>query len=134
MTIHDYLGVTLNTEFYYRHPRIYQRRAILSTYEPSPTIRGMNRPIPQNYRPHPSDATHAKADLRPLTTLERSYLQTFTDTFKWHGTKTQMEKLIGNAMPVKLAEYVARATAHYLEDTAKQITTAHSERIQLSLW
>ncbi|MFZ4827664.1 MAG: DNA cytosine methyltransferase [Phototrophicaceae bacterium] len=134
MTIHDYLGDTLNTEFYYRHPRSYQRRAIFSIYEPSPTIRGVNRPIPQNYQPHPSDATHTKANFRPLTTLERSYLQTFPHTFKWHGTKTQMEQLIGNAVPVKLAEYVARAIKQYLEDAPHQMTRAHPESVQLSLW
>ena len=33
-------------DYYYRHPRSYSRRAIFSVDEPSPTIRGVNRPKP----------------------------------------------------------------------------------------
>lgn len=49
MTVADYLGDSLGIEFYYRHPRCYARRGIFSIHEPSPTIRGVNRPIPQGY-------------------------------------------------------------------------------------
>ncbi len=45
MTVRDYLGDTLNTEFYYMHPRSYNRRAVFSIDEPAATIRGINRPI-----------------------------------------------------------------------------------------
>jgi DNA (cytosine-5)-methyltransferase 1 len=53
MTIFDYLGHELGIEYYYRHPWSYKRRAIFSIYEPSPTIRGVNRPIPKGYKKHP---------------------------------------------------------------------------------
>jgi DNA (cytosine-5)-methyltransferase 1 len=46
-------------------------------------------------------------NVRPLTTIERSYLQTFPKGFKLNGTKSQLEQMIGNAVPVKLGEYVA---------------------------
>ncbi len=47
------------------------------------------------------------------TTQERSYLQTFPDDFIWEGSKTNLEQMIGNAVPVKLAEYVANAILDY---------------------
>lgn len=53
MTIRDYLQNEFGVEYYYRHPRSYARRGIFSIDEPSPTIRGVNRPLPQNYKVHP---------------------------------------------------------------------------------
>ncbi|MBD2577619.1 DNA cytosine methyltransferase [Oscillatoria sp. FACHB-1406] len=115
MTVFDYLQNDLNIEYYYRHPRSYQRRGIFSIYEPSPTIRGVNRPIPKNYRRHPGDACAPNPYLRPLTTLERSYIQTFPKNFKFQGNKSDLEQMIGNAVPVKLAEYVGRCILEYAE-------------------
>ncbi len=113
MTIHEYMGEKLDFEFYYRHPRSYARRAIFSIYEPSPTIRGVNRPVPKNYRRHEGDLCDPN-EVRPLTTLERSYIQTFPENFKWFGTKTCMEQMIGNAVPVKLSEYIANCLLEYI--------------------
>ena len=116
-TIRDYLGNELGLDFYYRHPRNYSRRGVFSIDEPSPTVRGVNRPIPKGYPGHHNDpASIDTPDLRPLTTLERARLQTFPKTFKWIGTKTDMEQIIGNAVPVKLAEFVAIALKEYLLD------------------
>ena len=36
-------------------------------------------------------------------------IQTFPSSFKWVECKTEAEQMIGNAAPVKLAEFVARA-------------------------
>lgn len=116
MTVCDYMGEKLDIEFYYRHPRSYARRGIFSIYEPSPTIRGVNRPVPGNYRRHKGDLC-APNEVRPLTTLERSYVQTFPEGFKWLGTKTCVEQLIGNAVPVKLGEYIANCFLQYIEDS-----------------
>ena len=78
MTIRDYLGDSLGIDFYYRHPRSYARRGIFSIDEPSPTVRGVNRPIPNGYPGHPGDAAPVTTkNLRPLTTKERSLIQTF---------------------------------------------------------
>jgi DNA (cytosine-5)-methyltransferase 1 len=107
MTIFGYLGDSLELEYYYRHPRSYQRRGIFSIYEPSPTVRGVNRPIPKTYQKHPGDACDLSEKLRPLTTIERSYLQTFPKTFKFKGSKSDLEQAIGNAVPVNLAKYIA---------------------------
>ncbi|MCU0480995.1 MAG: DNA cytosine methyltransferase, partial [Anaerolineae bacterium] len=106
LTVAEYCGDEVSTEFYYRHPRNYSRRAIYSIYEPSATIRGVNRPIPKGYKGHPSDPTTSIERVRPLTTRERSIIQTFSPDFKLVGTKSNLEQMIGNAVPVKLAEFV----------------------------
>ena len=115
MTILEYLGDEFGTEYYYRHPRSYQRRGVFSIYEPSPTVRGVNRPIPPGYHPHPGDATQDMSKVRPLTIHERARLQTFPASFRLSGSKTDMEQMVGNAVPVELAAYVARALREYIE-------------------
>lgn len=114
-TLRDYFGDTLDFEYYYRHPRNYNRRAVFSVDEPAPTMRGVNRPVPKGYPGHPNDACPISDDIRALTTLERSLIQTFPATFKWRGNKTEMEQMIGNAVPVKLAEYVASKLKEYMK-------------------
>ena len=114
MTVADYLGDSLGIEFYYRHPRSYARRGIFSVHEPSPTVRGVNRPVPQGYRIKPNDPVRSMEGIRPLTTVERSYIQTFPPTFRFVGSKTEMEQMIGNAVPVNLARYVAAAILRYM--------------------
>lgn len=66
MTLFDYFGKTLGIEYYYRHPRSYARRGIFSIYEPSPTIRGVNRPIPKGYTRHEGDPVEISEKVRPL--------------------------------------------------------------------
>ena len=121
-TLRDYFGDTLDFEFYYRHPRNYNRRAVFSIDEPAPTMRGVNRPVPKGYPGHPNDACPISDNIRALTTLERSLIQTFPATFKWCGNKTEMEQMIGNAVPVKLAEYVASALQQYIK-SEEQVET-----------
>ncbi len=120
MTIRDYLGNELGTDFYYRHPRSYARRGIFSIDEPSPTVRGVNRPIPSSYKLHPGDATKDLNNVRALTTFERARLQTFPKSFVFHGNKTDLEQMIGNAVPVELAAYVARHIIKYITNTCCQ--------------
>ncbi|MCF0141677.1 MAG: DNA cytosine methyltransferase [Mogibacterium sp.] len=114
MTVFDYLGDSLGTEFYYMHPRSYNRRAVFSVYEPSATIRGVNRPIPEGYKRHHADKADITEGVRSLTSKERSFIQTFPDDFVFEGNKTEIEQTIGNAVPVKLAEFVARCLKEYM--------------------
>ncbi len=114
MTIREYLGSQIDIDFYYRHPRSYVRRGIFSVDEPSPTIRGVNRPMPAGYKLHEGDAVKTLEGIRPLTTLERSMIQTFPQHFKFIGTKTNMEQMIGNAVPVNLGKFVGDCIASYL--------------------
>lgn len=116
MTVFDYLGNALNTTYYYMHPRSYNRRAVFSIYEPSATIRGVNRPIPAGYKKHHADKADISDGVRALTSKERSYIQTFPKTFIFEGKKTDIEQAIGNAVPVKLAEYIANCIADYEND------------------
>ncbi len=120
MTVYDYLGDKLETEYYYRHPRSYQRRGVFSIYEPSPTIRGVNRPIPPNYKFHKGDKVKDLSKIRPLTTKERALIQTFPENFILIGTKSVTEQMIGNAVPVKLARYVAENFLKYTKTENKQ--------------
>jgi DNA (cytosine-5)-methyltransferase 1 len=116
MTVREYFGDSLDVEHYYRHPRSYRRRGIFSIDEPSPTIRGVNRPVPAGYPGHTGDTTTVGPTLRPLTTKERSLIQTFPKEFIFEGTKADVEQMIGNAVPVKLAEYVAWCIQEYREN------------------
>ena len=108
MTIRDYLGDSLKTNSYYMHPRSYNRRAIFSIDEPSSTIRGVNRPIPKGYKFHPADKCKDLSMVRVLSDKERSLLQTFPETFIFTGKQTSIEQMIGNAVPVKMAEFIAK--------------------------
>jgi len=127
MTLRDYFGETLDIEYYYRHPRNYSRRAIYSIDEPAPTIRGVNRPVPQGYPGHPNDACEITDKLRPLTTLERALIQTFPAKFKWEANKTNMEQMIGNAVPVKLAEFVAKALQEHISQCEGILSADYSD-------
>lgn len=116
MTIADYMGDEIDFEYYYRHPRSYARRGIFSVHEPSPTIRGVNRPIPEGYPIHPGDPIKSTIGIRPLSTKERSRIQTFPNDFKFLGNKTDTEQMIGNAVPVNLAKFVGECINSYLND------------------
>jgi DNA (cytosine-5)-methyltransferase 1 len=133
-TIFDYLGDSLELEYYYRHPRSYQRRGVFSIHEPSPTVRGVNRPIPKTYQKHPGDACDLNEQLRPLTTIERSYLQTFPKTFKFKGSKSDLEQAIGNAVPVNLAKYVANCVKESIDRDAFQERLQQATNKQLQLF
>lgn len=114
MTVKDYFGDNIDVEFYYRHPRSYARRGVFSVNEPSPTIRGVNRPIPSGYQLHPNDPVNSLEGVRPLTTYERSLIQTFPEEFIFQGTKSEIEQMIGNAVPVNLGAFVGRSVIDYI--------------------
>jgi DNA (cytosine-5)-methyltransferase 1 len=114
MTMRDYFGDSLGTEYYYRHPRNYNRRGVYGLDEPSATIRGVNRPIPPGYVFNKNDPQDIEMNqVRSLSTDERAQIQTFPAGFKFFGPKTTQEQIIGNAVPVALGEFVGRALAEY---------------------
>jgi len=130
MTMRDYFGNTLGLEYYYRHPRSYARRGIFSIDEPSPTVRGVNRPMPDGYEIHSNDPVRSKEGIRPLTTKERSLIQTFPEEFHFEGSKTDIEQMIGNAVPVNLAKYVASTVATYLAKKGKNMVIAEKRQVE----
>ena len=104
---------------YYRHPRNYNRRGVFTIDEPSPTVRGVNRPVPKGYKLNTCDPENVDlSKVRPLTTIERSYIQTFPSDFKFSGTKTNLEQMIGNAVPVNLGTFIAKAIKEYCKNGA----------------
>ena len=119
MSVAEYFGNKLDIKYYYRHPRSYVRRGIFSTDEPSATIRGVNRPMPKGYTLHPGDPVSSLEGIRPLTTRERSMIQTFPEDFSFEGTKTDIEQMIGNAVPVNLGKFVADAIFRYSGEERK---------------
>ena len=119
MSLRQYFGDELGFEHYYRHPRSYARRGVFSIDEPSPTIRGVNRPIPKGYPGHAGDPVPAHEGLRPLTTRERASVQTFPDNFQLPGSKSDVEQVIGNAVPVRLAQYVASCLARHIAQSTQ---------------
>lgn len=114
MTLFDYFGNSLGFEHYFRVPRTYQRRGVFSIYEPAMTIRGIDRPVPSGYPPHPKDSAPISKNIRTLTQKERSLIQTFPKDFVLDISKTNANTLIGNAVPVKLAEYVAKILKRHI--------------------
>lgn len=66
---------------------------------PSSTIRT------EFLKPEKGRYLHPEAD-RPITLREGARLQTFPDKFQFVGSKTQIAKQIGNAVPVKLAQQI----------------------------
>ena len=114
MTLRDYFGESLGFEYYFRVPTSYKRRGIYSIDEPSMTIRGVDRPVPKGYKGHPADPVPLTPDIRSLTPEERSLIQTFPKDFIWEGSKTNLNQAIGNAVPVKLGEYIANCVKEYI--------------------
>lgn len=113
MSIRDYLGDKLGIDHYFRVPTNYNRRGVFSVDEPSMTIRAVDRPIPPGYKGNPKDSAPVN-EVRCLTPKERSYIQTFPESFDFFGGKSDVNTMIGNAVPVNLAKYVASALACYI--------------------
>lgn len=84
--------------------------------EPSVTIRT------EFYKPEKGQYLHPQWEPgerghrvdRPITHREAALLQTFPDNYLWCGTKIQVAKQIGNAVPPVLAEAIARHLKPYL--------------------
>lgn len=130
MSVADYFGDKLKIKYYYRHPRSYVRRGIFSVNEPSPTIRGVNRPMPAGYTIHSNDPVKSLKGIRPLTTRERSMIQTFPEDFRFLGSKTDQEQMIGNAVPVNLGSFVAKAILKNSGEKIRDISAQHRRKTE----
>lgn len=129
MTVRDYLGDSLGVAYYYRHPRNYNRRGVFSIDEPAPTIREVNRPVPPGYKKNKNNPVDPST-VRALTAKERSYIQTFPKSFDLtpESSKTNLEQMIGNAVPVNLAYHVGKVVLDYFEGEKNQ-----PEYVQISI-
>lgn len=66
------------------------------------------------FKPEKGRYLHPEAD-RPITHFEACRLQGFDDRFVWTGTKTEIARQIGNAVPVQLATAIGHALVEALE-------------------
>lgn len=57
----------------------------------------------------------SNGEIRYLTVRELARIQTFPDTYRFCGSRTQQVKQIGNAVPVQLAYYVAESVYKALD-------------------
>lgn len=114
--VRKYLGEEMTFDHYYRHPRSYERRGVFSVDEPAATIRGVNRPMSPTYKPHPND-TASGPEVKALTLAQRARIQTFRENyFDVAGvSNAAKEQMVGNAVPVNLAYYVAKRLRAYIE-------------------
>jgi|SRR5581483_2893826 len=124
LTVREYLGDEFGVEFYYRHPRHWDRRAIYSIDEPAATVRSTNRPIPPKYKPHPLDKAPIEG-IKPLTCYQRARLQTFDRKFVFDKSLAawEVDMMVANAVPVRLAEVLAECIVDYeimLETSAEK--------------
>lgn len=108
LTVRQYLAEEIDFDFFYVHPRSYARRAVFTVDAPAPTMRGQARPIPPNYKPHPRDDGPIEQAVA-LSAAQRARIQTFPHDYRWSGTKTALNQIIGNAVPVNLAQAVGQA-------------------------
>ncbi|WP_190818849.1 DNA cytosine methyltransferase [Saccharopolyspora pogona] len=80
---------------------------------PSVTIRT------EFYKPEKGRYLHPKEN-RPITHMEAALLQDFPMDFKWCGSKVEIARQIGNAVPVGLARAIATEVYGYLLEIADQ--------------
>lgn len=66
------------------------------------------------YKPEKGRYLHPSAP-RPITHWEAARLQSFPDSFKWHGTKIRIAIQIGNAVPPGLARVLAGGVMRHLD-------------------
>ncbi|MDF0512394.1 DNA cytosine methyltransferase [Agromyces sp. H3Y2-19a] len=74
---------------------------------PSVTIRT------EFFKPEKGRYLHPIED-RPITHFEAARLQGFPDDFKWYGSKLEIAKQIGNAVPIPLGRKIAESIYTYL--------------------
>jgi DNA (cytosine-5)-methyltransferase 1 len=64
---------------------------------------------------------------RVITHFEASLIQDFPPGFKWVGTKIQIARQIGNAVPSGLAKAIARRIRPHLDEPAPDATLSRHD-------
>jgi DNA (cytosine-5)-methyltransferase 1 len=82
--------------------------------EPSKTLKAGHHGVPGGENMFVKD----DGTVRYFTVRESARLQTFPDEYEFHGSWSQTMRQLGNAVPVKLGEVVARSVAASLKACA----------------
>ena len=108
VTVRDVLP-DIDTEYFYYLSGTYDRQAVYSIDGLAPTILCRNWPIPSSYAKRKNrDLDDAPVSLsRRLTTTELGVVQGFPRDWIWGRNDTESMKLIGNASPPPMAEWIA---------------------------
>jgi len=88
---------------------------------PSVTIRT------EFFKPEKGRYLHPDQD-RPITHREAARIQSFPDEFVFVGSKVEIARQIGNAVPPLLAQAIARQVADALEDATTGLQVAEADR------
>lgn len=143
LSVEEYFAqnqIPLDIQAYYRHPTTYSRRGVFGVNEVAPTVRGVNRPRPATYNRHPNDAVTEDElqNVTKLTLRQRATIQSFPEGFVFEGlgiAQCDLEQMVGNAVPVLLAEFVATRLREYIEDIrARGGHSNMDERAAFSEW
>jgi len=67
--------------------------------------------------------------VRYFTVREAARLQTFPDSYRFHGSWSETMRQLGNAVPVRLAEIVSRSVADVLRKEEAKATIAARDRL-----
>ncbi len=84
------------------------------------------------YKPEKGRYLHPSAD-RPITHREAMRLQSFPDTFQWSGSRIEVARQVGNAVPCLLAEAIARAVLRLASSVAGEPSGATDQQSQVRL-
>ncbi len=84
------------------------------------------------YKPEKGRYLHPEAD-RPITHREAMRLQSFPDEFLWSGTKVEVARQVGNAVPCRLAEAIATSVVSMLSSGKPDIAGHVAQSIDLAL-
>ena len=89
--------------------------------EPSVTIRT------EFFKPEKGRYLHPEAH-RPITHREAARIQGFPDDFSFQGSKIEIAKQIGNAVPIKLSYAIGQAIRHMIYPTSNGVHELGSKR------
>lgn len=78
------------------------------------------------YKPEKGRYLHP-SEHRPITHWEAARLQTFPDTFRWHGTKIRIAIQIGNAVPPVFAQAIAEHVMRHLKGEKATVSRKPSQ-------
>jgi DNA (cytosine-5)-methyltransferase 1 len=93
--------------------RIYPGHTGSPLDEPAKTLKAGDHGVPGGE----NMLTRSDGTVRYFTVREAARLQTFPDDYLFRGPWTEAMRQLGNAVPVRLAECVARSVAETLRDT-----------------